>query len=151
VIEKIKCDSCNTEFVPTKQQIKEIKKAADDGTERFIVKCQNCYSIVFVHPLILLGLSIERPDEIEENRIFHCPVSACIGFVEEDADAKVFGCSECGTEWNAIIKVYADIESIIKKYPYRKKVYLKLSDKWESIPFDETPSNYFDKVQREKV
>ncbi|WP_316807397.1 hypothetical protein [Pedobacter agri] len=150
-MKKIKCETCLTEFEPTEKQVVEIEKSANAGIERFIIDCPKCHSIVFVFPLMLLGKSTVAPKEIEDDRLFCCPVSACIGFVEENKDAKVFGCSECGTEWRTLDKVHQSIEQIIEKYPHRKKVYQKNGEQWKSISLDEIPKGYYSKVNNEKV
>lgn len=124
-MEKIKCDSCCKEFDLSVTQLKEIQEAANSGIERFIIYCPECHSLVFVYPLVLFNLKTEKPAEFEETRLFCCPTTACIGFVEKDNEAKVYGCSECGKEWKNLKDIYIDIEKIITKYEYRKLVYKK--------------------------
>lgn len=145
----IKCDKCNLDFTPSNEQQIQIQEAAYNKIERLILKCPNCGRIVFVFPLLLLGIKKDIPIEIEDKRLFCCPTLSCIGFVEEDKEAKVFGCSECGSEWDKIEKVYVDIEKIIKQYPYRKEVYLKKNGIWKSIDLEKIPKKYYDKVQME--
>ncbi|CAM3942712.1 CpXC domain-containing protein [Flavobacterium branchiophilum] len=149
-MEHIKCDSCNIEFNPSILQMDEIKKAANSGIERFIVYCPKCHSLVFVHPLVLLGMKVEKPKEIEDSRIFCCPITSCIGFVEKDYDANIYGCSECGTEWKNLKKINEDIDKIVQKYEYRKEVYKRKGKTWESIDLEEIPKDYYNKVQKEK-
>ena len=147
---QINCESCGVTFIPTEIEQKKIKEAAEKGKTKLIMNCPSCGSMVMAQPIHLMGLSNEKPKS-KDARLFCCPVSACIGFVEEDKDAKVFGCSECGTEWKKIEKVYSEIDKIIKKYPYRKEVYIKGGDVWKSILFDKIPKDYYNKVQKEKV
>lgn len=92
-----------------------------------------------------------NPHFKKDSRLFCCPTSGCTGFVEKDEEANVYGCSECGDEWKMVDKVYELIEKIIKKYPYRKKVYLKKGKIWKSIALGKIPKDYYDKVQEEDV
>ena len=147
---KIQCESCGKNFVPKEEDQTKIKTSAEKGKTKIILNCPFCGSMVMAQPLVLMGISAEIP-KAKDERLFCCPISGCIGFVEEDQLAKVFGCSECGTEWKKIEKIYTDIEKIVKKYPYRKKVYIKSGDVWISVPFSQIPSDYYKKVQKEKV
>lgn len=145
----IHCDTCGIDFIPSEQQTEKIKLSAEAGKTKLVITCPNCKSMVMAQPLFLIGLSDELPKKLDE-RLFCCPISACIGFVEEDKDEHVFGCSECGTEWGGLKSVYSDIERILKKYPYRKEVYINRNRIWESIPIDNIPKAYYDMVQKEE-
>lgn len=144
------CSVCGKEYQLTEKQKKEIMEEAKYKTENFILTCPLCHSLDFVNPLEMLGLSTKKKSEIVDNRLFCCPVEGCIGFVEEDEDIKgLYGCSECGTEWKSMDAIFKDIERIIKKYPYRKDVYIKEGNTFKSISFSNIPKGYYKKVQNE--
>lgn len=144
------CSVCGKEYQLTEKQKKEIMAEAKNKTENFILTCPLCHSLDFVNPLEMLGLSTKRKSEIVDNRLFCCPIEGCIGFVEEDEDIKgLYGCSECGTEWKSMDAIFKDIERIIKKYPYRKDVYIKEGNAFKSISFSNIPKGYYKKVQNE--
>ena len=145
-----KCGYCNLVFSMSEEQQKNVEEEAKAGTETFIIRCPKCHSMVFVHPLVLCGTSDAVPKEVEDRRILCCPVSACIGYVEDDED-KQFSCSECGTVWKNMKEVYRDIELIVKRFAYRKEAYIKKGAKWQSAPFNKIPDHYYANVQNEEV
>lgn len=148
-LDKRICSVCGQEYELTDKQKNEVIDAAKYHIYNFILNCPQCHNIDFVHPAEMLGIEEPRQEiEQKDNRLFCCPIEGCIGVVEEADDVKgLYGCSECGTEWKSMNAIYKDIEKIILKYPYRKKVYKKSGNTFKSVPFDKVPGGYFSKVQ----
>ena len=46
-------------------------------------------------------------------------------------------------------EVYTDISKIIKKYPYRKNVYIQDNNAYTPVDDDKEPDNYEDLVKQE--
>jgi len=145
------CSWCNHNFHLSEKQENDLKERLAENGKSIRIRCPECKDTT-IYNILINNETIELKYEKEvDDRLFCCPVSACIGFVEEDKDGKVFGCSECGTEWKNLDKVHQSIEKIIEKYPHRKKVYQKNGEQWKSISLDEIPKGYYSKVNNEKV
>ena len=143
---QIKCDSCNSTFDLTKEQEQEVASAASIGSPYLIVRCPICHSMVILNPLVLMGISNDIP-KIEDCMVFYCPTPQCVGFVEYDKGNDIYECSECGSSWKNKQELFSDISKIVKKYPHRKSVYLKVKNGWKSIPIGTSPDNYGSIVQ----
>ena len=106
--------------------------------------------MVILNPLVLMGISNDVP-KIEDRRVFYCPTPQCVGFVEYDKENDIYECSECGSSWKNKQELFNDISIIVKKYPHRKSVYLKIKNGWRSIPIGTSPDNYGSIVQNEET
>ena len=80
-----------------------------------------------------------------------CPVSKCDGslFFDEDEKGKYWACDTCDSSWFDTKNLNKEIEAIIKKFPYRKKLYRKTADGYEPVDWDPDDFKYCDMVQKE--
>lgn len=144
------CPKCGKTYELSDNNQNYIRMCAENGWEQFSLKCPHCLEFITTYPMIIMGLK----DHVsgKDTKLFFCPSPGCTGFVEEDPDHKgLYGCSHCSEEWHGLDEVYRAIGSIIEKYPYRKKVYLKRGKKYKSIAFDKEPDWYAEKVEEEEI
>lgn len=146
------CSVCGKTFLLSKKQKEDLVDAANHHIHSFIINCPICHKFDIAQPLVLLGLEDGVYHVPKDQRLFCCPIAACIGFIEKDEDSLGhYGCPECGTQWENEESIYKDIEKIIMEYPYRKQVYQKIGNTFRSIAFDEIPNGYYDDVQKEEI
>jgi len=148
---EIKCESCNETFTATSLQQERIKISAEKGKSKLVLNCPSCRSMVMAKPLVLMGKVTDTVENALDSRIFCCPTTSCIGFIEKEDGEDIFGCAECGTEWASLDNIYSEISKVIALYPYRQKVYIKDNEKYTAISFENIPKSYYKKVQTEKV
>jgi hypothetical protein len=83
-----------------------------------------------------------------------CPEQTCSGWVcwVDDGDEKFWGCGECGNVWFTREELDAAITTIVEKYPYRAKCYVKSgkpATAWDPAPPEEEPEDYDELVEEE--
>ena len=102
-------------------------------------------------PLDIRAARIHQPVAGPPPNQYRCPVSHCDGWVEHVKwrAKKIWRCGECGGEWATQADLFAHLEAVMKRYPYRKKVYRRVKDGWESVKLTEEPSNYEERVYKE--
>lgn len=72
-----------------------------------------------------------------------CPIATCTGWVSHIEDEPEFwGCGTCGTTWFTQQQLQHDIQTIIKKYPYRTHVYLLEDAQFKAATLNQEPNNY---------
>ena len=111
------------------------------------IKCTQCgFNIPFSEkgniPLVFCPncdfsfMPNEYENLVAENFVWRSPISGSHGFVSfvDDGENKFYGCSETGAIWYDQENFFKEINNIIKKYPHRKKFYIKNGNKW--IPSD---------------
>lgn len=141
---KLTCKNCNKEYELSQEDESFIQKAKRNNMTFAILNCKLCGSSFPINPQ-----HIEKPfikDEVE-NQFLRCPTQGCYGFVVKIND--IYGCGECGNVWNNMHEVYTDISKIIKKYPYRKNVYIQDNNAYTPVDDDKEPDNYEDLVRQE--
>jgi hypothetical protein len=82
-----------------------------------------------------------------------CPVSKCDGsvFFSEDGvqEGKYWACDSCDSSWFDTKNLVKEIAAIIKKFPYRKKLYRKTDDGYEPVDWEGDIMDYCDLVEKE--
>lgn len=146
----VTCEKCNNSYELTKEKEEEVAYAASKNRPFLVDRCPICRRMVMLHPLALMGITDELP-VIEDNRVFHCPTLCCIGFVEYDKKNKIYQCVSCLNEWKTKKELYHDITKIVKKYPHRKDVYIKIKNGWKTIPIGASPNDYESTVQSDEI
>ncbi|MEH6449975.1 MAG: hypothetical protein V7765_14980 [Oleispira sp.] len=67
--------------------------------------------------------------------IYHCPSKACSYIaICIDYGKDIWGCGECGSQWNKRVAFFSSIEESIARYPYREALYENVNDGY--IPSD---------------
>lgn len=86
-----------------------------------------------------------------------CPISMCEGTVlfmkDESADGgdpARWLCDCCDSSWIDERNLFREIADIIKKYPYRAKLYRKEGDAWHPVEWDGDILDYMDLVDQEE-
>ena len=143
---KVKCENCKKSYNLTEDQEKNVKEFAQRKTPFMVSRCPLCHSMVMLEPLSLVGITNELP-QIEDNRLFYCPSSCCVGFIEYDKDSDIYNCAECGSIWKNKKEIFESISSIVKRYSHRNEVYKKTKNGWKSIKIGTESNDYYKKVQ----
>jgi hypothetical protein len=148
-IMEIKCKDCQKLVTLTEEQENNVKEFAEKGMPFMVFRCPLCHNQQILHPLELMGITTKLP-AIEDNRLFYCPSSCCIGYIEYDKENKIYTCVECGSRWKNKNEIFNSISETIKKYKHRKLVYKKIKNGWKSIPIGTAPDEYYTKLQNDE-
>src|SRR5262245_16485614 len=121
---KAVCDMCRATFTLSAAQTRLVNAAQQKGQAFVMVECGECgLPTRYVPEGAGSAAAVEQPHPIR------CPVSHCSGmvsFMSEGTGKKPFwGCGECGSVWFKEASLVAEIEDIVKRFPYRRKSYAK--------------------------
>jgi hypothetical protein len=137
----VTCTVCERRFEPPPSAKRVIAARLKAGIDDLLaVDCPFCKRM----ELVEIGPREEEP--------LRCPVPSCAGFVSRVTEgrgakkASFWGCGECGSIWREVSKLHREIESITKRFPYRKQCYKKVGKEWHP---GRTPSGYSAKVAKE--
>ena len=144
---------------------KFIEFCGDEKYRKFIDKLrrisENEYDLRFIHEKRLNDFceyqnNIITPDIVLSTLsdgteyIYHCPTSTCSYIaICIDHDSDIWGCGECGYEWNSRYELFEDIESSIKVHPYRSDLYVKNSQGYLPNNPKYYPNNLHELIERE--
>lgn len=142
---KIKCERCNSLFIPTQEEKNRIHEAIKNGTQLLVLICSNCKQ----------HTSWKSDDfdasTIKDFRILRCPVGQCHGWVEQVEMNKLFECFTCGSVWKERRSIDDEVRGMIEKYDYRNEVYiLSQEGHFVSDPYANLNSNYYSNVSNEE-
>ena len=141
------CDQCKKKFTVSLEQERFILLSKEKGIRFIIIKCPLCSKSFDINPTLLGKYHPKEAHTVEE---FRCPSKACSGFVSYiDETPPFWGCGECGNVWFSKSDLYHDIEQSIKKFPYRKKLYINKNGCYSPLPRNKEPKNYEDLVRSE--
>ena len=66
-----------------------------------------------------------------------------------DEQRGFWGCGECGSIWYDESNLYAEITSIVERFPYRRRCYAKKGKKWRAASPGREPKDYAKRVEGE--
>ena len=138
------CNNCNKKYELSQEDELFIQEAKRSNMTFAMLNCKLCGSSFPINPQNIEKSLIK--DDVE-NQFLRCPTQGCYGFVVKIND--IYGCGECGNVWNNMYEVYTDISQIIKKFPYRKNVYIQDNNTYAPVDDDKEPDNYEDLVRQE--
>lgn len=139
---KISCDVCENNFYLSLDQREFINESIEKDMNFIMLQCKLCMNSFPINPK-----NISSSIDVEEKKL-RCPVEGCYGLVSAVDD--FYGCGECGHVWRDKKLLYLEIMDIIKKYPYRARVY-NLNDLDNIKPSEVEPENYEEIVKREFI
>lgn len=145
------CEECGKRFNPLETKHAEmVRRCAADGDKRLAIECPHCEGYTTLNPV---GVLAGKDGSVVSSHTYRCPVSACAGwvnYVDSDEDEGPFwGCGECGSIWYKKAALLKEIDTIIKKFSYRKKCYRKVKGAWVPADADKTPDDYEERVENE--
>jgi hypothetical protein len=143
-----RCEVCHRSFALSGAQRKLVESAQKKGQAFIMVECSECGMATRYVPE---GSAVQPTKETPAP--YRCPVPHCAGwasYVEDKGEGRSFwGCGECGSVWFDKKNLFRDIDAITKRFPYRKKSYIKQGTEWlPADPSKEDP-RYEDRVEQE--
>ena len=139
---KVECTNCERGFDATPSQSKLIERLTAAGAPLAMLECPHCG--------LFFGIAL-RPSR-EEETPYRCPMSGCAGWVSYVTLKRrrpFYGCGECGCLWKTEADVFAAISAVVKRYPYRRKSYVRKDGRW--LPGDpkKEARSYEERTERE--
>lgn len=139
---KILCDVCKNKFELSLNQRDFINESIKKDMNFIMLQCNICMNSFPVNPK-----SLDSNIDSEENKL-RCPVEGCYGLVSKIDD--FYGCGECGHVWKNKKILHLEILDIIRKYPYRAKVY-DFSNSNDITSSKIEPKYYKDMINKELI
>ena len=137
----IHCDHCDQEFEPTTEQSQFISESKQKGMTFIMLRCVHCGLHTAFNPS-------QKEVEADQSTLFRCPQVGCSGFVVS-LDDGVWGCGECGTDFQSDAKLFEAIESISVTHPYRARCYARTCSGFRPVLAKDEPTNYQELVESE--
>ena len=98
----------------------------------------------------------EWGEDEDESETFACPVSKCEGSVflmeagsDYDDSPAYWWCDCCDSKWLDKKNLMKEVDAIIKKYPYRAKLYKPVGGAWNPVEWEGDITEYCELVEKE--
>jgi hypothetical protein len=144
---RLSCAHCKQEFDASRDQEQFIAESGKKGMDFIRIGCPSCGRNFDLNPMT--GQPGSRKSK-PAAKALRCPVQTCAGVVSHvDDDPAFWGCGECGNAWFNLSDLDQAIDGIIKKFPYRKALYVQKDGHYLPAPGSKTPKNYAELVRSE--